>query len=157
FVQADAAMQANMQSIAGTEAQAGGGAAEHRTTDLRAGILQGEVDMAGSGAGDVRQLAFHPQRRHGVVQQLPHQAVERAGGEDFAGVGCAHDASVYSAVSSLAPVQRSSQASTSVHHRRAACGRRMRWFSLGNSTMRAGTPLPVSAPCRLMPWLTGTR
>ncbi len=55
------------------------------------------------------------------------------------------------------PAWRSSQLKNSRCHSSDACGLRIQWFSSGKITMRAGTPLPVSTPYRLMPCVAGTR
>ncbi|MNF70388.1 hypothetical protein D3C76_675350 [compost metagenome] len=57
---------------------------EQGTTHLGAAVLEGEIHVAGGGAGEVGNLAFDPDAAEHVFEQHPRTAVELADGEDFA-------------------------------------------------------------------------
>ncbi|MCY1434075.1 hypothetical protein D9M71_501200 [compost metagenome] len=57
---------------------------EQRATHLGAAVLEGEIDVAGSRAGEVGDFAFDPDVAEHVFKQHPRAAVELADGQDFA-------------------------------------------------------------------------
>ncbi|MCW0466403.1 hypothetical protein NB705_003476 [Xanthomonas sacchari] len=85
FVQGQAPARQHPQAFARHEPQPLALGLEHRAAHLRARILQGEIEVAGRGAGDVAQFAFHPGQREGALQQVAGQRVELAGAEDLVG------------------------------------------------------------------------
>src|SRR5689334_14941612 len=60
FIDGDAAADDDLHSVVGAEAQQPGLGAEHHDTHLRGVVFQGEVEVAGLGGAEVRNLAFHP-------------------------------------------------------------------------------------------------
>src|SRR5690606_23621230 len=57
---------------------------EQRTANLGVLVLEGEIDVAGSGAGEVGDLAFDPNLGEYVFEQQSSTAVELADAEDLA-------------------------------------------------------------------------
>ena len=73
FVQADPGAGQHAHTIAGLEAQPGAARLEHRAAHLCAGVLQGEIQMPGRRAREVRYFAFDPDQRQYVFKQITHE------------------------------------------------------------------------------------
>ena len=82
LVQGQAATAEHLEAFARHELQPLALGLEHGATHLRTRVLEGEVQVAGAGSGDVAQFALHPYQRKGALQQVARQGVELAGRED---------------------------------------------------------------------------
>ena len=87
FIQGQAATHQYAHAFARDELQPLAFGFEHRRTHLRAGILQGEVQVPGSRPADTAQFAFHPDHRERALQKIARQGVELVGGEDVVAGG----------------------------------------------------------------------
>ncbi|MNQ69346.1 hypothetical protein D3C85_839370 [compost metagenome] len=84
FEQRDLAAHPYRQAIAQGLAHALGVLPEQCAADLGLGVLEGEIKVAGSGAGEVGNLALHPDLREHVLQQVAGALVELADGQHLA-------------------------------------------------------------------------
>lgn len=88
FVQGQAPAREHAQAFARLEFQPGALGLEHRAADLRARVLEREIQMSRRRPGDAAQFRFHPHRRETAFQQVARQRIELAGSEDlFVAVG----------------------------------------------------------------------
>ena len=88
LVQPDPALHAHQLAIGRVEGQGSAAGAEHGAAHLGAGVLEREVQVAGRGFGQVGDFSFQPHRRHGIVEQLPHQPVQAGRGQDPLRIRC---------------------------------------------------------------------
>jgi hypothetical protein len=84
LVQRDPAARQHPHALARGELQPGALGLEHGAADLRARVLEGEVQVPGGRAGDVAQFGLDPDRREAAFQQVAGQGVELGRGEDVA-------------------------------------------------------------------------
>ncbi len=87
-VDADAAAHDDVQSVFGLELQIAQRRPEHDALDLRAAVLEREVEMAGRPHLRVRQLALDPDFRKRGFEHLAERGRELADREDLAHRRC---------------------------------------------------------------------
>ena len=71
----------DLVAFARNEAGVLGAAAEHHGAHLGGVVLEREIPVARTGAGEVRYLAADPGQRKGALQQARHLGIERANGQ----------------------------------------------------------------------------
>src|SRR6202000_2693653 len=84
FVEADAASYQYLHAVGGLETQQHAAVAEQGAAHLRLCVLEGEVQMAGAGLGQVGDLAFYPQYGEAALQEAAGGAVQLRDAEDAA-------------------------------------------------------------------------
>ncbi len=83
FEQRDLAAHLDRQSVTQRLAHPRGVIAKQRAAHLGAAVLEGEIDVAGSRAGEIGYLALDPDAAEDIFQQHAGAAVELADREDF--------------------------------------------------------------------------
>ena len=89
LIEADPCPDQNLESVGRGKAQALPFHAEHGAADLAMRILEGEIDMARSGLGQVGNFPFHPEQGKTALQYRADLAVQPGDGVDITlGLDC---------------------------------------------------------------------